>query len=310
MTPRKIAYFSMEIGIVSDMPTYSGGLGVLAGDTIHAAADLNVPMVAVTLLHRKGYFVQRLDRLGRQSEEPVDWRADEFLTELPARASVVIEGRTILLRAWKYEVAGPGDFSVPIYFLDADLAENSEQDRTFTHHLYGGDAHYRLAQEIILGIGGVKMLRALGYGNIERFHMNEGARSLFLEALDEPRGGRGRLLPQPSPPKKSSPRTRRPAGHDQFSLRLVNQVLGRREYDELKDVFFCGDQLDMTYLALNLSGYVNGVAKKHGEISRVLFAGYNIDDITIGIHPLHGLPIPSRTCMIVTFRAGGGRLQS
>ena len=112
----------MEIGLVSDMPTYSGGLGVLAGDTIRAAADLKVPLVAVTLLHRKGYFYQRLDSSGRQIEEPVDWAVDDFLTELPQRVSVTIEGRTVVLRAWKYDVAGPADFSVPVYFLDSRSA--------------------------------------------------------------------------------------------------------------------------------------------------------------------------------------------
>ena len=123
-----IAYFSMEIGLVSDLPTYSGGLGVLAGDTIRAAADLKVPLVGVTLLHRKGYFYQRLDGAGRQIEEPVDWAVDDFLAALPQRVSVTIEGRVVALRAWKYAVQGPGDFSVPVYFLDSDLPENSEWD--------------------------------------------------------------------------------------------------------------------------------------------------------------------------------------
>ena len=152
----------MEIGLVSEMPTYAGGLGVLAGDTIRAAADLKVPMVAVTLLHRKGYFFQRFDSGGKQIEEPVGWAVDDFLTELPQRTSVTIEGRVVALRVWKYAVPGPGDFSVPVYFLDSDLPENSEWDRTLTDMLYGGDAHYRLCQEIILGIGGVRLLRALG----------------------------------------------------------------------------------------------------------------------------------------------------
>ena len=136
-----IAYFSMEIGLLSDIPTYSGGLGVLAGDTIRAAADLKAPMVAVTLLHRKGYFYQRLDSAGRQSEEAVDWAVNDFLVELPERVSITIEGRSVVLRAWRYSVAGPGDFSVPVYFLDSDLPENSEWDRTLTHYLYGGDLH-------------------------------------------------------------------------------------------------------------------------------------------------------------------------
>ena len=193
MALHTVAYFSMEIGLVTDMPTYSGGLGVLAGDTIRAAADLKLPLVAVTLLHRKGYFYQRIDDSGRQFEEPVDWAVNDFLTELPQRASVTIEERTVFLRAWKFDVAGPGEFSVPVYFLDADLPENSEWDRTLTHYLYGGDQHYRLCQEVILGIGGVRMLRAMGLQEIERFHMNEGHSSLLgLELLDEEAQRRGR----------------------------------------------------------------------------------------------------------------------
>lgn len=288
---QRIAYFSMEIGIVSDMPTYSGGLGVLAGDTVHAAADLKVPMVAVTLLHRKGYFYQRLDSSGRQIEEPVDWAVDDFLTELPQRTSVTIEGRTVVLRAWKYDVTGPGDFTVPLYFLDCDLPQNDAWDRKLTHYLYGGDLHYRLAQEVVLGMGGVRMLRALGHQNIARYHMNEGHSSLLaLELLDEEAQRAGRPAPNrddvQTVREKCVFTTHTPvaAGHDQFPMTLVNQVLGRRDVEEMKDVFCCGDLLNMTYLALNLSHYVNGVAKKHGEISRLMFAGYTIDAITNGIH--------------------------
>ncbi len=291
MNQRTIAYFSMEMGLITDMPTYSGGLGVLAGDTIRAAADLKVPMVAVTLLHRKGYFYQRLDSSGRQIEEPVDWAVNDFLTELPQRTSVTIEDRTVFLRAWKYAIAGPGDFSVPVYFLDADLPGNSEWDRKLTHYLYGGDLHYRLCQEVILGIGGVRMLRAMGFKEIERFHMNEGHSSLLaLELLDEEvgRAGKQALTRDDVEAVRQkcvfTTHTPVPAGQDQFPMDLVNRVLGRREVDEMRDVFCCGDLLNMTYLALNLSHYVNGVAKKHGEVSRLMFAGYNIDAITNGIH--------------------------
>ncbi|MBI1995425.1 MAG: alpha-glucan family phosphorylase [Deltaproteobacteria bacterium] len=288
---RTIAYFSMEIGLITDMPTYSGGLGVLAGDTIRAAADLKVPMVAVTLLHRKGYFYQRLDSTGWQIEEPVDWAVNDFLVELPQRTSVTIEGRTVFLRAWKYDIAGPGDFFVPVYFLDSDLPDNSEWDRTLTHYLYGGDLHYRLCQEVILGIGGVRILRALGHQAIERYHMNEGHSSLLaLELLDEEAARAGRQTPVrediEAVRQKCVFTTHTPvaAGHDQFPMSLVNQIVGRREVEEMRDVFCCGDLLNMTYLGLNLSHYVNGVAKKHGEIARHLFAGYNIDAITNGIH--------------------------
>ena len=286
-----IAYFSMEIGLLSDMPTYSGGLGVLAGDTIRAAADLKVPMVGVTLLHRKGYFYQRLDSTGRQTEEPVDWAVDNFLTELPERVSVTIEGRAVAIRAWKYEVAGPRDFSVAVYFLDSDVPENADWDRTLTHYLYGGDSHYRLCQEVILGIGGVRMLRALGHREVARYHMNEGHSSLLaLELLDEESQRAGRPVPNRDDVQivreKCVFTTHTPvvAGHDQFPMTLVNQILGRQDVEDMKDVFCCGDVLNLTFLALNLSRYVNGVAKKHGEIARLMFAGYDVDAITNGIH--------------------------
>jgi len=157
-----VAYFSMEIALDSAMPTYSGGLGILAGDTLRSAADLKVPMIALTLLHRRGYFRQRLDESGWQHEESAEWRVEDFLQELPPRVTVTIEGRPVQLRAWRYEVKGVGGFVVPVLLLDADLPANAEWDRTLTHFLYGGDTYYRLCQEVILGIGGVRMLRALG----------------------------------------------------------------------------------------------------------------------------------------------------
>jgi starch phosphorylase len=288
---KMIAYFSMEIGLESGMPTYSGGLGVLAGDTIRAASDLSVPVAAVTLLHRKGYFHQRFDSSGWQIEEPVDWAIDDFLKEMPERASVTLEGRTIHLRSWRYEVTGVGGFKVPVYFLDADVRENSEWDRRLTDYLYGGDQHYRLCQEVILGIGGVRMLRALGYTGIERFHMNEGHSSLLtLELLEEEakRAGRETITRADVEAVREkcifTTHTPVPAGHDQFPLDLVRQVIGHRAIFEMKDVFCCENRLNLTYLALNLSHYVNGVAKRHGEVSRLMFARYTIDSITNGVH--------------------------
>lgn len=281
----------MEMGLEETLPTYSGGLGILAGDTVRSAADMQVPMAAVTLLHRKGYFYQKLDAGGWQTEEPAAWVPEDFLTPLPARAEVTIEGRTVRLRAWKYNVAGPGDFTVPVYFLDADLPENSAWDRTLTHYLYGGDLHYRLCQEVILGIGGVRMLRALGHDSIQRFHMNEGHASLLsLELLDERAREEGREFPTFEDVEWVRKRcvftthTPVPSGHDQFPMDLVEQVLGKRAVFNMKDVFCCEGRLNMTYLALNLSHYVNGVAKKHGEVSRLMFARYQIDSITNGVH--------------------------
>ena len=122
-----VAYFSMEIGLESTMPTYAGGLGVLAGDTIRSAADLEVPMVAVTLLHRHGYFFQRLDEDGHQTEEPVVWSIDDFLEPLPARVAVKVEGREVVIQAWRYLAMGVTGFHVPVLFLDTDLGENTVQ---------------------------------------------------------------------------------------------------------------------------------------------------------------------------------------
>ena len=287
----RIAYFSMEIGLHPEIPTYSGGLGLLAGDTIRSAADQHVPMVAVTLLHRKGYFYQRIDPNGWQTEEPVQWVIERFLTDTGIRATVKIEGRTVHVRAWQFNVDGDGGFVVPVYLLDTDLPENSEWDRTLTDSLYGGDSHYRLCQEVVLGTGGVRVLRALGYNAVERFHMNEGhAALLTLELLREERQGAGRDFIAPEDLESVRQRcvftthTPVPAGHDQFPLELVDQIMGSREACGIHDPICHEGRLNMTYLALSLSHYVNGVAKKHGEVSRHMFAEYAIDSITNGVH--------------------------
>jgi starch phosphorylase len=285
-----IAYFSMEVGLVADMPTYAGGLGVLAGDTLRSAADLGIPMVGVTLLHRKGYFYQRLDAKGRQTEEPVDWKIEQFLVELPQRVSVSIEGRTVHLRTWKYEVKGAKGV-LPVYFVDADLPENTDWDRTLTHFLYGGDARYRLCQEIVLGLGGVRMLRALNYQELIRFHMNEGHSSLLVvELLEQQARAAGRTAISSddiaSVREKCifTTHTPVPASHDQFPMDMVRRVLGESPVFALKDRCCHEGMLNLTYLALNFSRYVNGVAMKHGEVSRKLFGGYTIDAITNGVH--------------------------
>jgi glycogen phosphorylase len=305
---RKIAYFSMEIALESAIPTYSGGLGVLAGDTIRSAADLHLPMVAVSLLHRAGHFHQRFDSSGWQREEPVDWNVEQFLTEMPARASVSLERRTVQLRCWKYAVQGEGGYSIPVYLLDTDLPENSEYDRKLTSVLYG-DRHYRLCQEIVLGIGGVRILRALGYERFDRFHMNEGHASLLtLELLQEEAAKAGRThigISDLSAVRQMcifTTHTPVPAGHDQFALQALGNAKGWQgdlsdvvdsdtaarifgHHDSLPNrVSACEAVLNMTYLGLNMSHYVNGVAKRHGEVSRLMFAGYHIEAITNGVH--------------------------
>ena len=288
---RKVAYFSMEVGISSEIPTYSGGLGVLAGDTVKAAADLRVPMVVVTLLHRKGYCRQILDEHGNQTEEPVDWVIKDYLKETPARTTVTVEGKKVRIRAWTRDVEGLNGYRIPVYFLDTDLPENHKAHQGLTHHLYGGDERYRLCQEKVLGVGGVRMLRALGYDAIRRFHMNEGHASLLAcELLTEEMRADNRTEVEDSDVEAVRQRcvftthTPVPAGHDQFPLDVVKHVLQGETVQMLTQLDCLNGSLNMTYLALQLSKFVNGVARRHGEISREMFAPYSIDSITNGVH--------------------------
>ncbi|MDD4362984.1 MAG: alpha-glucan family phosphorylase [Atribacterota bacterium] len=283
----KIAYFSMEICVGSGIPTYSGGLGVLAGDTIRSAADLGVPMVGVTLLYKKGYLKQKFNEQGYQQEFPEEWNPEDTLLKLTERIQVNIENRKVAIQAWMYMVKGIDGEYVPVYFLDTDLPENDDYDRSLSNYLYGGDDRYRLAQEIVLGIGGVKMLNELGFQDISRYHMNEGHASLLaLELLSRDNATAEKQWDIEQVKKKCvfTTHTPVPAGTDQFSYDLVGNVLGEViPFNILKNL--AGeDKLNMTQLALNLSHYINGVAKRHGTVSREMFPGYHIDSITNGIH--------------------------
>jgi starch phosphorylase len=288
----KIAYFSMEIGIQNNIPTYSGGLGVLAGDTIRSGADLKLPMIAVTLISKKGYFRQELDDKGKQTELSDAWNPAQYMTLIPTRISVQIEGREVVVQAWLYKVKSLTSGSIPVFFLDTDVEGNRAEDRDITSYLYGGDLTYRLKQEIVLGIGGVRMLHELGF-EIKKHHMNEGHSSLLTIELmnmhkrpiedvwDE------RLVWDIDKIKDLcvfTTHTPIEAGHDKFPYELVKTVMGELiPFDVLKNLGG-KDNLNMTLLGLNLSEYVNGVAKKHGEVSRNMFPGYEIAAITNGVH--------------------------
>ncbi len=281
----------MEIALAPEMPTYSGGLGVLAGDFLKSAADLRTPLVAITLAHRQGYFRQRLDAGGHQSEEPCPWSVGRFLKEWPARTYVAIEGRRVAVRAWQYDLRGPAGFVVPVLFLDTDLPENTEWDRHITDHLYGGDNYYRFCQEVVLGIGGVRMLRELRFDSVHNYHMNEGHAALLgLELLDTTAAehGRGQFTAEDVETVRQrcifTTHTPVPAGHDKFPLEMVSRVLRRNDFHEHHDVFCCEGVLNLTLLALNLSHYHNGVARSHGEVSQLMFPRYVIDAITNGVH--------------------------
>jgi starch phosphorylase len=288
----KIAYFSMEIGILNDIHTYSGGLGVLAGDTIRSAADLKLPMVAVTLISRMGYFEQDIDEKGSQTERPAPWEPSKFMILLPQKVYVQLEGREVAIQAWLYVQRSVTGGSVPILFLDTDIEENTKEDRELTHYLYGGDERYRLKQEAILGFGGVRMLHELGF-EIKKYHMNEGHASLLtIELLHEYKRDIEEVwdedliwdVPRVRDLCVFTTHTPVEAGHDKFSYDLVKEVLGEILPMHILKKLGGEDRLNMTLLGLNLSEYVNGVAKKHRDVSKTMFPGYEISAITNGVH--------------------------
>ncbi|MHA1731011.1 MAG: glycogen/starch/alpha-glucan phosphorylase, partial [Promethearchaeota archaeon] len=183
-TDTKVAYFTMEAALESDLPTYSGGLGVLAGDTLRSAADMELPLVAVTLCYTSGYFYQMIDPSGYQAEKEIEWEFASELKEAKKRITLEIEDKTFKIKAWEYDVIGSSGHIVKVYLLDSDVNGNEDWQKAFTHVLYDATPYQRAAQELILGVGGVRMLQALGYTEIDTYHMNEGhASMLTLELL-------------------------------------------------------------------------------------------------------------------------------
>jgi starch phosphorylase len=283
----------MEIALRPEMHTYSGGLGVLAGDTARSCADLELPVAFVTLISRQGYLRQEIDPGGWQIEHPDPWDPLAYATPLRAKVGVMIEGREVWVRPWLHLLESALGHRIPVLLLDTDLDENTIEDRRITDTLYGGDDIYRLKQEIILGIGGARILQALGF-TVRIYHLNEGHAALL--ALDL-------LRRSPRPADQLHPgeirydvarvrdmcifTTHTPveAGHDRFSYDLVDRLLG--DYIDMEQLKLLAgrDTMNMTLLALQLSGYVNGVAVRHAETAQSMFPGYRIRAITNGIHP-------------------------
>lgn len=276
---KKIAYFSMEIGLNNDIHTYSGGLGVLAGDVIKSSADLKIPLVGVTLVSHKGYLKQEV-KDGIQIEHPDTWQPSELMNELENQVEIQIENRTVKVKAWLYDHQSPSGGLVSVLFIDTDVEGNAPQDREITSYLYGGDREYRFKQEIVLGIGGVKMLEASGFV-VGKYHMNEGHSSLLtLELLAK----NGKDLDSVRDLCIFTTHTPVEAGHDKFPYDMVHRLLGEKIPFETLESLGGDSELNMTRLALNTSKYVNGVAKRHKEFSLTLFPGYNISAITNGVH--------------------------
>ncbi len=296
----RVAYFSMEIALREEVPTYAGGLGILAGDTLRSSADLSLPLIGVSLVSRAGYFRQEIDAQGRQVECPAVWDPARWAQPLDAKIAVRIDRRAVWVGAWLFVLQSHMGGRAPVILLDTDLDENRREDREITHHLYGGDDEYRFKQEMVLGIGGTRLLHALGF-EISAYHMNEGHSALLgLELLrryayrpvdvrqDEPPYD----LPRVRDLCRFTTHTPVEAGHDRFSYDLVRRLLSNGAPDGAQLVEFAtlhqlgGDEhLNMTRLALNLSEIVNGVARRHAEVSAQMFPGYQVRAITNGVHP-------------------------
>jgi starch phosphorylase len=277
---QKIAYFSMEIGLSNNIHTYNGGLGILAGDTIKSSADLKVPMVGITLVSKKGHFRQEITSEGKQVEHPDPWEPSEHMQLLSTEVKVQIQKRDVRIKPWLYNVKSQTGGVVSVYFLDTDIEGNTPEDREITSFLYGGDERYRLKQEIVLGIGGVRILDALGL-NVRKYHMNEGHSSLLaLELLQK----NGMDTDKVRSLCVFTTHTPVDAGHDKFSYDLVREVLGEPVPLGMLKKLGGQERLNMTLLALNLSNYHNGVAKRHRDSARAMFPGYEICAITNGVH--------------------------
>jgi glycogen phosphorylase len=300
----KVAYFSAEFGLDESLPIYSGGLGVLAGDHIKAANDLRIPLVGVGIFYRKGYFEQHIEHDGTQAAlyprlnirqlpiKPVFNAQGERLV-----VNVPISGEPVFLQVWAAEIG-----NVSVYLLDADFDLNREPHRRLTEHLYGGNRSYRLSQEIILGIGGVRVLRALGM-DPKVWHMNEG-HSAFL-VLERIREYSAKGIPFASALEAVrastlfTTHTPVPAGHDVFSLEQMDQFLGDyywqlgADRETILDLGRVDHGFNMTRLALRTSSKVNGVSKLHAKVSKQLFhqwtpeipeSDFAVESITNGVH--------------------------
>jgi starch phosphorylase len=230
----RIAYFSMEIGLRPEMHTYSGGLGVLAGDAARSAADLALPMVFVTLVSRCGYLHQDIDSQGAQIDSPDPWNPEDYTDPAGVMVAVAIEGRTVWIRPWLYELKSPFGGQVPIILLDTNLKENDARDRSITDRLYGGNELDRIRQEIVLGIGGERVLRALGFA-ISTYHLNEGhaaflALSLLLRYRREPLLAADESLTYAIAQVREqcvfTTHTPVKTGHDRFEYSDIRRILG------------------------------------------------------------------------------------
>ena len=280
-TQATVAYFSAEIGISPSLHTYSGGLGILAGDHIKAAADLDVNMVAVTLMYKEGYFKQRMDEDGNQTEIYPRFEPDPLLEKLDGTITLPLRGREVHVQVWKYTFLGIGGTPIDILLLDTDVEENAHDDRSITLRLYAGGKDHRILQEAVLGFAGIRALRNLGYKDFSTYHMNEGHCSfLTLELLKEFNGDEEEVRKR----CHFTTHTPVPAGHDHFAVDRVTRLIGDLLPTNLKlPSMVLNSRVHMTELGLYFSRSANGVSDLHGVVAREQFPDFKIGHVTNGV---------------------------
>ena len=282
-----VGYFTAEIGLWSELHTYSGGLGVLAGDHVKSAADANIPLVGVTLLYRKGYGRQHLDGDGIQTETYRDLDPAQHLQDTGMDISLPLDGGELWAKVWRADITGVSGHVVPVYFLDTFHPKNTEKHLDLGLTLYGGDDWVRIRQEYLLGVGGLRLLDKLGH-DVDGLHLNEGHCTFaLLEML-----GKGWTREQLAKRVLLTTHTPVPAGHDRFEWGAVEEVLGDLLPSDAKQlVIDAGDpeegrRISMSHLAVALSGPVNAVSNLNAWVASSMFADHHIAPITNGVHHL------------------------
>ena len=280
-----VGYFTAEIGLWSELHTYSGGLGVLAGDHVKSAADAEIPLVGVTLVYRKGYGRQHLDKDGVQTETYRDLDPAKHMQDTGMEISLPLDGGELWAKVWRAEITGVSGHVVPVYFLDTFHPKNSEKHLELGLTLYGGDDWVRIRQEYLLGVGGLRLLDKLGL-EVDGLHLNEGHCTFaLLEML-----GKGWTREQLAKRVLFTTHTPVPAGHDRFEWDAVEEVLGDLMPSDAKQlVIDAGDpeegrRISMSHLAVALSGPVNAVSNLNAWVASSMFADHHIAPITNGVH--------------------------
>ncbi len=274
MVQMSVAYLSAEVGFESGLHTYSGGLGVLAGDHIKSAADAKVDLVGCTLLYRMGYGRQHLDSAGNQTETYAEIDPHDFLTDTGIEIELPLDGTTLHSKIWVYQIKG-----VPTYFLDTRHPKNSPEHTSLGNRLYGGDDATRIRQEYLLGVGGIRALQALGH-DISGLHLNEGHCTFaMLEMLHQ--GWSREQLKQRC---LFTTHTPVPAGHDRFAWDDVKGVLGELLPPDASELVDDDTTCSMSHLAVALAGQVNAVSNLNAYVASGMFEGTHIHPITNGIH--------------------------